>query len=527
MKAREYDFYDYIGATGKQFVRTGYVPGSNTTVDFDFVSGGSFAEGSTYFGCAWAANAWLFCSAASSFYFFGTTTQLLPFAAERHLHLSLGADNIARLTDGDTGDLLAAKSTSRQGNGQELGVFGLGTSRNKSACRFHSLKMKEGEVVKLDLVPAKKRSTGEVGLLDLASGRMLLNETTTPFVVGTVTNDSLSRLIVAVDGAATNETLAISGNIRLVKEGRGSLTVARLGQTYAGGTLVAEGALDMVFDPSATAAYSAARGLLGAADSEIAVEKGGLFDYKGNDGLVRHPIALNGGTVRNGGVDASTSSAGVGEMRLGADARFELAADATFKDGVSHTIDLGGHTYAIATGEKTFRVMSEAVVTTGRVEVTGQGLFEVSGSIKAKNADFSVGCSLSLAGTMDVRDYIHTAASAANAGNGTLNVFGVFKPVTDSFYGCVMQDGSTIDLSGREGAWSLDSQSAGGCRTVSFVQGGTVTIDLGSRQPTGKILSWTQPPQGVAFDIKGENAAGCSFREDGIYAADGLRILLK
>ena len=57
-------------------------------------------------------------------------------------------------------------------------------------------------------------------------------------------------------------------------------------------------------------------------------------------------------------------------------------------------------------------------------------------------------------------DYYAACTNNVNNGTAAMNVYGRFTPATDYFYGCTLQDGATIDLNGRTGAWSTTSVDA-------------------------------------------------------------------
>ena len=120
---------------------------------------------------------------------------------------------------------------------------------------------------------------------------------------------------------------------------------------------------------------------------------------------------------------------------------------------------------------------------------------------------------------MTVHDYRAAYNDDWGYGTADLNVLGTFTPVGDYFHGPTMQDGSTIDLSGRTGAWSSTSLITTGCnRTTKFADGATVRVELGQRRVRvgDKIISWASAPSNVTF--RGRN---CVFevRQDGLYVA--------
>ena len=107
-------------------------------------------------------------------------------------------------------------------------------------------------------------------------------------------------------------------------------------------------------------------------------------------------------------------------------------------------------------------------------------------------------------GAVDVRDYVaYRETSKHNEGTAAFKVRGTFTPVTDTFYGCQMQDGSTVDLSARTTVWNTTTAAASeakGSTTVTFADGATVYIDFTAGRPALKqildandkyIVKWT------------------------------------
>lgn len=528
---RAYDLYDFVASTKEQYVNTGFTPGEKTTAEMDLTV--PHETGSkVFFGCAWGGSAWMFCETAGYYYFFGDTTQLAATRPDAHLAFAVGADGKARLTDADTGELLGEKGVSRKNTNGELRIFGYESTSWRSSFKLHAFKVRDDGEPKFDFIPAKELATGKVGLLDRISGEMFASATATPLVGGTVTNDLPGTLTVDVaEGVAvTNRFVALSGSLRLVKAGAGTLSCARVLQTYGCGTLVESGTLETPFDPTSPATFAGSDGYFGAAGSRISVAEGAVFDYKGNSGYSGYQVVLGGGTLRNGGIDADPSLAGLGSMKLAADSAFDLAADAVYRAEAAMTFDLGGHAYAVATGGKALRFVDATTVTSGRLELSGGGLLDIRGTFAAKDVDLRTDGSIALSGAASVRDYFASAAAAENSGGGALNVFGTFTPAGAGFYGCTMQDGSTVDLGGCAGEWSTVSSATGGRTEVTFAKGATVTLDFGGRDVSGRVVSWATPPDGVAFEVRGaayDAGKRLSIREDGLYAADGLMILYR
>ena len=111
---------------------------------------------------------------------------------------------------------------------------------------------------------------------------------------------------------------------------------------------------------------------------------------------------------------------------------------------------------------------------------------------------------------------VKNGESAFDGGGTTLA--GTLKPVAGTVGGVTMQDGATLDLSALSDAFSLDDNA------VSFADGASITIDLGSRTASSRspLVSWTVPPANLGT-LKFIRAAGATrgfvVKSDGIYLA--------
>ena len=122
-----------------------------------------------------------------------------------------------------------------------------------------------------------------------------------------------------------------------------------------------------------------------------------------------------------------------------------------------------------------------------------------------------------------------------NSGTAALNVYGTFKPSKehDYFYGCTMQDGSTIDLSARTNALPRVSAFTSGDNTLKFATNATVRVKLGGRKVSHKtpIVSWATAPEnlaGLRFVSGDENRPFSIIKkDDGLYIYTGTVILVR
>ena len=133
----------------------------------------------------------------------------------------------------------------------------------------------------------------------------------------------------------------------------------------------------------------------------------------------------------------------------------------------------------------------------------------------------------------DVDDYYAACTFDSNNGTAAMNVYGRFTPATDYFYGCTLQDGATLDLNGRNGAWSTTSAFTSGANHVTFASGATITVDVSTR-PTfkGKIVDWGagNTPSDVTFKLDAASKAmgrALRVKDDGLYAVGGVILIIR
>lgn len=360
-------------------------------------------------------------------------------------------------------------------------------------------------------------------------------------ITDTSTGDPGELHIVVPEGRELLVSLALTGNLKVVKEGAGRLVLGRAGQTFTGGVVVAEGT---AYAPR----YMCPEGdsYWGPDGGTITVMSGATFDTKGNTNYATKQFVLAGGTLTNTGDWMTSFDDGICKIRLTADSFLDVSTTMHLwaQDGVTGPyMDLGGHklTVTIASGMTLFANMINDTLTNGTVEVLGGGVFRSSsksGLTAFGGSDTIdlrlIGCSLNMQRGFIVHDYYAGYTGTLNENSAKLQVHGTFTPAAvnakgqECFYGCEMQNGSTIDLSAKSDTWSTTSTGfTGGSRTVSFASGATVTIDLHGRTLAKgeKVVSWIETPANLGsltFALDAATAeAGESLvvTESGIYYA--------
>ncbi len=256
----------------------------------------------------------------------------------------------------------------------------------------------------------------------------------------------------------------------------------------------------LTFAAGASGSYFHADNVSFARKCEIAVGAGATFDMNGREGCGLYSIFVaGGGTLMNAGSEMSSSKIGFADVTIADNHVLQLKKIypiSGFRAAVAK-LDLGGKTNSVAIPVgKTFSIR-DAEIKNGTFNVTSGGWLQIDGyGVDASTADLIVGSALRPNAPLTVRNYTARYNANYNDGSAALNVLGTFTPETAYFYGCTMQDGSTIDLSAKSGAWSTTSSFSGGKKTVGFAANATVNIEVGARELAigDKVVSWTAKP---------------------------------
>lgn len=302
--------------------------------------------------------------------------------------------------------------------------------------------------------------------------------------------------------------IKFSGNLRIIKTGAGTLVIASTTSgydthSYTGGTEIRDG---MITSPK-YAAMSGTDTQYGR-NAVIDVYVGGKVDMCSPDHN-KTTVNLYGGEIT--GPDKTKYSDG-----KQCAATINLEADSYLKPtkqfGVSGPIDLKGHTLTINTTQTL--EWKPKFVSGGRILVE-KGVLTFKGSVSSPEADLEVlkdgGIALG-AFDCDVKDYV--ASNSVNSGSGKLCVYGKFVPCNDTFYPPTMMDGSSIDLSEKEGTWSATG--------VKYSPDSTITLKVGGRgmEDGVQLVAWDAPDYtGCTFALEGENVGGLTlgWDETGIF----------
>ena len=372
----------------------------------------------------------------------------------------------------------------------------------------------------------------EDSVIDLQGRTLFLaDETSAALSAFTITDNSLGvsgtvRVSVA-SGTLSNSGVALSGNLRLQKEGAGIFVPAKASQTYTGGTDVTAGTVRL----GADVASCLGTGI-------VTVGSEATFDLNGKNASACTMI-LSGGTI--------TSSANGTNSTLPLHLTLTENSRITFQNlSATHDMlmngsewNLGGKTLTLKLDGKDpdFYIQQTGNgVTTSTTTTISNGTFKVEVASTAKNGsnegyhawvhianlNGKDGLNLDLGGstlrmelaTKDSSVYGFTATPKYGDVKSikTMEVYGTYLPASSYGFNMMLMDGSMVDLSQRTGSWdsrfsnTLDHQDKN--TKVSFAANSTITMNLEGRtdlktiakSESPYIVTWaTKPADTTAF----------------------------
>ena len=533
-------YLEYVESNGSQLVATGIVPSTDTAVECDLTYHAANGDGKVLFGCdKWSGTRYMMVKTAGQFYFFGnSSTYGTPATGTRYMITvtpGTSPNGTINVVNTATGAVVSKTDSLTNGGNSELRLFGVSNdSTRNSTYRLHSFKITKAGVLKRDLVPMRKN--GKVGLYDRVTGDFLVSNTGVDLIAGPVSAEAGAAGSLHVDVAegrtVVADTLALSGSLVLVKKGAGTLFMNRPGQTYMGGTCVAGGVLTTKSGGAQNVSI-AGDAYFGKPGSRIMADAGGVFDFNGNSDYRIYNIVLNGGTLRNGGYDQAQNQGSLGHLTITTNSVIETKFNITVFNATTDLWNLGGYTLSVDTLGKTLYFRDSVVLTNGVFWLKGDGCWHVNAAVQARGVNLRAESMLWLGAKVDVDDYYAACTNNVNNGTAAMNVYGRFTPATDYFYGCTLQDGATLDLNGRNGAWSTTSAFTSGANHVTFASGATITVDVSTRPTfTGKIVDWGvgNTPSDVTFKLDAASKAMgrmLQVKDDGLYAAGGMMIIVR
>ena len=311
---------EYLEGTGTQYIKTGYTMNAKSTADFRacFTGLPDTTNKDPYhavFGCRGYTGQG---NVNAALHLFSTTSktsvwQTLNEEGDTGLavvqntdyafHIDMSGAAPSTVTGGE--HVNAALGTANAGTcGGDVYLFnvkqgpaGFAWNANLGAhMRLYSLTFSEDGTPVHDFVPARRFPDGALGLYDKNNGQFLVNSGSGAFIGGpyvtTGAATGAGELHVAVDEGQAHSLAApvkIVGNVRVMKEGAGTLSLPTAGLYFTGGVDVRAGTLSLA---------GPATSLTGANLGGVTVASGAKASIPATDGLVYgEAFTLDGGTL--------------------------------------------------------------------------------------------------------------------------------------------------------------------------------------------------------------------------------------
>ena len=346
-------------------------------------------------------------------------------------------------------------------------------------------------------------------VIDLQGRTLFLaDETSAALGEFTITDMSLGepgtlRISATSGSTIINSGIALTGNLRLQKEGEGTFSAAKASQTYTGGTDISNGTIRV----ASSGAGHFGTGL-------VVVPAGTALDVYNNNASSA-TVVLAGGTIQN-----SATTAGTLPRVL------SLTSDSTIKhaNGSSSNNDfsvpagcewnLGGYTLSLVMSgnDSDFSFSDDAVnvisngtivVTVNTANNTTKGFFQMRRLSGEDGLRLDLGkCYPRLRGNynssvMDFTDNPVSGASAINEKGKQLEIYGRFMPKGTLGVNKTMKNGSTLDLTHVSGSFSCNfTTGSGGTSTqqkLTFAANSTITVNLDGRTDLRTIAKSENP----------------------------------
>ncbi len=402
---------------------------------------------------------------------------------------------------------------------------------NYATMQFYSFKALENGEVVCHLVPARRRSDGALGVLDLANGNAFRGSLGTGALTAgpAVAAESAFaagelHLDVPADVTVDNSTVALTGSLKLVKEGEGTFNPLFNNQTYFGGTDLRAGSL--------TVNAQGTTHRFGAPGSEIHIGEGATLDMAAYYDFYDYSFVLDGGTLKSSTSLASDwTKAMISAVRVTEEnARLDFNQYGILGSGYRPTIlDLQGHRLDVNFQGNCYFV--NTLATKGTLAIHGPVEF-YHGSFMGPETTLDIDGKL-LVNAVDVHvgTYIARSTTNACAYNGNLYVYQRFVPLTDNFWGCILKNGAVLDLSSRADVWNttgalVSDESTFTKKTVAFEEGAVIGVDVGERRLRDglQLAAWAEQPD-ATFKLLDHTAYKLQATREGLFCIANGTIL--
>ncbi|MBR1587233.1 MAG: hypothetical protein IJ658_02800 [Kiritimatiellae bacterium] len=348
------------------------------------------------------------------------------------------------------------------------------------------------------------------------------------------------RVEVAENDILVNDSVSLTGKLKLVKEGAGTFIAALESQSYEGGTEVAAGVMRLAPSPSGY------RATVGPETSTITVDAGAVFDNCGVYSCAFNYV-LAGGSLMASRASRSNNRQ-VTSLTLTDDSIVSNKNFGLVGPGYGHVrVRMNGHTLRtefIRSSGNQFYMYNTTFEGEGRIAI-GASWFRVMAhddtvcegrNVTLEFPGYNGG--LYLDAPFTVSNFINRVSSFK--GTGALTVLGTFTPLNDGrtkFPNVVLADGAAIDLSGMEDVttFNVASQDSTGGHFLSFATNATVKVMLGDRSVPAStpIISWPAEQKPDNLDtltfVSGDEGKKYALakQDDGVYVVNGFSIIIR
>ena len=355
---------------------------------------------------------------------------------------------------------------------------------------------------------------------------------------------------VAEGSEQTISTVKLTGRLKLVKDGAGTLVMAKAGQDYCGGTLVAAGILKPgvreknALHGAAGSAFTVADGAQ-YLDDIFTIGATGAYDFtisgSGPDGTGAIRATARTPGRNNALVAWGLSLTLAGDATIGSD---EYAFDFVAPNYEKFQLALCGHTLTL----KSARPMDERqypFFLAANVHGTDEGTIVVGDNLRfypykggasmlpnatlvvERGGEYSNGTDKNLF-DLTVSNLVYRSASEVSQTLYTTFVLGTYTPTSvTSAPKVVLGDAAhlSVGLDLSERTTEFDVAFGGG---FTFTEGSCVKVNLGTRRRrhSERLVAWTEKPVGVTFT--GETMRDRFIvRDDGLYVVRGTLIIVR
>ena len=330
------------------------------------------------------------------------------------------------------------------------------------------------------------------------------------------------RVVVPNGSTIYNKTVSLTGNLRFVKDGDGTLVVTKTGQAYRGGTEVAGGTLKAGCDGTSHP--------FGAKGGDIVVAAGATLGLNTWTKFQDYGFTLAGGTLDYTGNDKS-NDAMLSHVRLVDDSTMTLHSSYGFRGTATSSptlLDLGGRTLNLVITSDKHCYLNSTTILGGTIVTGNSGCFHPCGNyVTAPDVDFKINCALNVGSPFAVNGYeAGFVPDMPNSGTEQMTVAGVFKPTVAAYYGCTMLAGSKMDLTAWPGTWPMASAfGTNGKTDLEFADSGEITVKLAGRTDL-KALARSADPHLFTWPLEDgvPVVPGAEFVLDPVTASAGFKV---